>query len=120
LPGITALSCALLLSGGTGSVAQDKQKVPSFELISPALTALVAAQACKGVAIDDEGFNRFLMENGISAADLSARGPHGAEVASLRDKLRRRSRRRNLEFCDQAVDMFGPEGSSVRGLLSRG
>ena len=113
---------ALLLAWSAclaGACAQDMKEVPPFELVSLALTVLISEQACKELAIDRDALNRFLGEKGITALELSSKGPHGADVVSLRTRLRRQSRRHGAAFCDRVLAMFGPEGSVSRGVVSR-
>jgi hypothetical protein len=60
-----------------GAAAEDVVKVPTFQLVSSALTALMAEQLCKGFGIDHNTLNRFLVDNGITAIELSSKGPFG-------------------------------------------
>jgi hypothetical protein len=120
LPRVTLMVCALLVSGsGSPSALQEKEEVAPFKLISLLLTAFISEQACQGVTVDQDALSRFLANNGITAAQLSSKGPYGAEVVSFRARLRRQFRRHNAEFCDRSLAMFGPEGTDIRGLLSR-
>jgi hypothetical protein len=98
---------------------QEKEKVAPFERVALSLTVFAAEKACKGVMVDHEALNRFLVENGITALQLSSKGPYKAEVTNYRRKLRREFQRQNLRACDLALAMFGPEGTAIRGVLSR-
>jgi hypothetical protein len=106
-----------VLFAACGAAAQDAVKVPPLEPVSSALTALISGQLCKGIAIDRNVFDRFLAEHGITAIELSSKGPYGAQVVSLRARLRRQVRRNNEEFCAQALAAFGPDGTVIRGVL---
>jgi hypothetical protein len=113
---------ALLLAWSAclvSACAQDKKEVPPFDLVSLALTVLISEQACKELAIDRETLNRFLGDKGITALELSSKGPYGAEIVSLRTRLRRQSHRHGAAFCDRVLAMFGPEGSVSPGVVNK-
>jgi hypothetical protein len=107
--------CAGFLSAAAAT--SDKEKVPTLDVVSLALTVLISAKVCAGVTIDQGAFTRFLGEKGLTAADLTSRGPNGSKVVALRAKLRRRSQQHTAEFCHQAFGLFGPEGTISLGLL---
>jgi hypothetical protein len=119
LPRVALTVCVLLASGGGIPSAQEKEEVAPFKLISLLLTALISEKACQGVAVDQNVLSRFLANNGITVEQLSSKGPYGAEVVSFRARLRGQFRRHNAEFCNRSLAMFGPEGTDIRGLLSR-
>jgi hypothetical protein len=115
-------ACASLL-WGLGAVsaqenAQEKEKVAPFERVVLSLTVFAAEKACKGFVVDRDVLNGFLVENGITALQLSSKGPYKAELVTYRRKLRREFQRRNAQSCDLALAMFGPDGTAIRGVLS--
>jgi hypothetical protein len=119
-PRVALMVCALLVLGaGSPSASPEKEEVAPFKLISLLLTAFFSEKTCQGITVDRDALSRFLAANGITALQLSSKGPYGAEVVSFRARLRRQFRRHNAELCDRSIAMFGPEGTDIRGLLSR-
>lgn len=90
-----------------------------FERVAFSLMIFAAEKACKGMVVDHDALNAFLTQNGISALQLSAKGPYKAQVTNYRRKLRREFQRQDARSCELAFAMFGPEGTAIRGVLSK-
>jgi hypothetical protein len=110
------LIVGIALSSARG---QDVEKVPPFEVVALALTVLAAEKSCKDVGLDPDVLGRFLADNGITAAQLSSKGPKGERVVKFRHQLHRQFQRHNADVCEKLLAIFGPESAVLAGALKR-
>jgi len=111
--------CVILSVGVSSARAQDMEKVPPFEVVALALTVLAAEKSCKDVALDPDVLKRFLADNGITATQLSSKGPNGERVVKFRHQLHRQFQRHNADVCEKLLAIFGPESAVLAGALKR-
>ena len=110
------LIVGIALSSARG---QDVEKVLPFEVVALALTVLAAEKSCKDVGLDPDVHGRFLADNGITAAQLSSKGPKGERVVKFRHQLHRQFQRHNADVCEKLLAIFGPESAVLAGALKR-
>jgi hypothetical protein len=97
---------------------QEAVPVAPLKLVTALLNVLLAEKACKNITVDHDAFTRYLADHGIDATQLSRAGPNEVQVVETRHKLRRAFARHNKEACNSASVMFGPNGSTIPGLMN--